>query len=139
MLPGGSAPKPECLFRQCTDALFGLLIVSTLQQLPRLIHVAVGINKVNEVAWHSQTPEEGGSATLSVTDPRPHPTPPQIIYSVTMKLFTRKTMTEQLETALAALRARADTLRNRHAAAETAFADAKATLQRPSARQPAKS
>ncbi|MCK1502021.1 hypothetical protein, partial [Bradyrhizobium sp. 188] len=39
-------------------------------------------------------------------------------------------MIEQLEAELAALRAREDSLTNRHAAAETALSGAKATLQR---------
>src|SRR5437899_1069848 len=47
-----------------------------------------------------------------------------------MAYFKRKTMTEQLEAELAALRARAETLNSRHAAAEVAFSDAKAKLQR---------
>jgi len=45
-------------------------------------------------------------------------------------LFKRKTSVEKLETELAALRARAKTLGSRHAAAEAAFVDAKAKLQR---------
>lgn len=47
-----------------------------------------------------------------------------------MAFFKRKIMTEQLEAELAGLRARADTLRSRHAAADAAFNDAKANLQR---------
>lgn len=53
----------------------------------------------------------------------------QITYHASMRLFTRKTMTEKLEAEITVLRARADTLRNRHATAEAAFADAKAKLQ----------
>jgi predicted nucleic acid-binding Zn-ribbon protein len=45
-------------------------------------------------------------------------------------LFKRKTSVEKLETELAALHARAKTLGSRHAAAEAAFVDAKAKLQR---------
>jgi hypothetical protein len=44
--------------------------------------------------------------------------------------FRRKSLMEKLETELAALRARAETLSSRHAAAEAAFVDAKARLQR---------
>lgn len=47
-----------------------------------------------------------------------------------MKFFTRKTMTETLETEIAALRARAETLNSRRAGAEAAYDDAKARLQR---------
>jgi hypothetical protein len=47
-----------------------------------------------------------------------------------MKLFKRKTMIEQLEADLAALRARAETLSSRHTAADTAFLEAKSKLQR---------
>jgi hypothetical protein len=46
-----------------------------------------------------------------------------------MRLFSRKTMIEQLENELTSLRTRAETLSNRLAAAETAFVDADAKLQ----------
>src|SRR5437016_4109038 len=44
--------------------------------------------------------------------------------------FGKKSPMQKLETELAALRSRAETLSNRHTASETAFADAKAKLQR---------
>jgi hypothetical protein len=61
---------------------------------------------------------------------RSTPEPPQIIYVSVMALFKRKTMMEKLETELAALRARAETLSSRHTAADAAFLDAKSKLQR---------
>jgi hypothetical protein len=54
----------------------------------------------------------------------------QITYVSVMALFKRKTMMEKLETELTALRARAETLSSRHAAADAAFVDAKQKLQR---------
>ncbi len=45
-------------------------------------------------------------------------------------LFKRKTSVEKLEAELAALRARAETLSSRHAAADTAFLESKSKLQR---------
>jgi hypothetical protein len=47
-----------------------------------------------------------------------------------MALFRRKSLMEKLERELAALRERADTLHSRHKAAEAAFSDAEANLQR---------
>jgi hypothetical protein len=47
-----------------------------------------------------------------------------------MAFFKRKNPMEKLEAELSELRARAETLSNRHAAAEAAFVDAKARLQR---------
>jgi hypothetical protein len=58
------------------------------------------------------------------------PEPPQIIYVSVMAFFKRKPMMEKLETELAALRARAETLSSRHAAADAAFLEAKSKLQR---------
>jgi hypothetical protein len=61
---------------------------------------------------------------------RSTPEPPQIIYVSVMAFFKQKTMMEKLETELAALRARAETIGTRHAAADAAFFDAKSKLQR---------
>jgi hypothetical protein len=47
-----------------------------------------------------------------------------------MAIFRRKPMTEKLETELATLRARAETLASRHALADAAFMEAKCKLQR---------
>jgi hypothetical protein len=58
------------------------------------------------------------------------PEPPQINYVSVMALFKRKPMMETLETELAALRARAETLSSRHAAADAAFLESKSKLQR---------
>jgi hypothetical protein len=50
-------------------------------------------------------------------------------YSAGMALFRRKPLMEKLENELAALRARAETLTVRHAAAKTAYSEAKSRLQ----------
>jgi hypothetical protein len=61
---------------------------------------------------------------------RSTPKSPQITYPLVMAFFKRKSMTEKLETELAGLRARADTLSSRHAMARAALLEAKSKLQR---------
>jgi hypothetical protein len=60
----------------------------------------------------------------------PHRAAPKSPNVSSMAFFKRKNPMEKLEAELSELRARAETLNNRHAAAEAAFVDAKARLQR---------
>jgi hypothetical protein len=89
--------------------------LASAKQPTRDLHVAKNIANVERAA-------------LKVA--RSTPELPQIIYVPVMALFKQKTMMEKLEIELAGLRARAETLSSRHAAADAVFLEVKCKLKR---------